>query len=106
MILNRILKVLILIYAALSSGGCAVSYTNKLGEQRIIGLVDITLKNVENDTRVAGDTVEITNFGVLFSHNPISTGVSLGYTKESTSKLKNDVMILLEKKKEEENANL
>jgi hypothetical protein len=76
--------------------GCAFSYVDSQGTHHFIGVMHISMQGVEDDQRKAGDKVEVTNIGILVSHGPIYSGLSLGYTKESTMNLKNDVLVLLE----------
>jgi hypothetical protein len=97
---NVVISIILILLTSTCLSGCAISYTNELGEQRIIGLVDITIAGVEENQKVAGDSVELTNVGIMFSHNPISTGFGIGYNKETISKIKNDVLILMDEEDE------
>ena len=87
----------------LSTSGCAVSFVNDEGKKRVIGFVDLTLGIDEGDEDTGGQLAELSNVGILFSTNPISTGIGLGYTKETTIKIKNDVLILMDNIKESQN---
>lgn len=83
---------------AFSLCGCAVSYVDDEGNQHVIGLVNMSLIGVDGNTKKAGDKVEVENIGVMFLHGPLHTGVSVGYTHESTLQLKNDSLYLPDRK--------
>jgi len=88
--------------------GCAFSYVDNQGRHNVIGILNLSMQGVEDDKRKAGDKVEITNIGILFSHGPIHSGLSVGYNKESTMTLKNDALVLIEEdnvKDDEKNEN-
>ncbi len=90
----------------LTISGCAISYVDDEGQKRIIGLVNLTLSNKGDDQ--GADKVEVTSIGILFSSNPVSTGLSVGYTKEVTMKIHNNALILMDdikKDKEDEPTN-
>lgn len=90
------LKNLILIPLLLTLlSSCAVNYQDKDGNQRIIGFVSITLEKTPDQHLVAGDKIEITNIGIMYSSTPIHNGVSIGYYNEIVTILKNDVATII-----------
>lgn len=78
----------------LTISGCAISYVDDEGQKRIIGLVNLTLSNKGGDQ--GADKVEVTSIGILLSSNPVSTGLSAGYTKEVTMKIHNNALIFMD----------
>lgn len=77
-------------------GSCALNYVDDNGDQRIIGLVSITLDRPADSPLIAGDSVTVENIGIMYSDTPLHTGVSIGYSSEKTVVLKNDVSTTLE----------
>ena len=76
--------------------GCAVSYIDAAGDQRIIGLVSITLDRPADTPIIAGDKISVSNIGLMYLSSPLHTGLSIGYTNESSVLLKNNVLVLPE----------
>lgn len=81
--------------------GCAVSYVDEEGRHIVVGLVYMSMGGIENDQRHAGDKVEVTNIGVLVTGGALQSGLSIGYNKEITMHLKNDILLLNENTGEE-----
>lgn len=77
--------------------GCAITYQDDNGNQRVIGLVSMTIDKPKDKKSIAGDKVTITSLGVIYSDTPIYTGLSIGYYSEMTYVLKNNVAIIVEK---------
>jgi len=92
---NIKIKILPLCLMFLTS--CAITYQDDDGNQRIIGLVSMTIDKPKDDKSIAGDKVEITSLGVMYSDTPIHNGLSIGYYSEKTIVLKNNVAIITEK---------
>jgi len=90
---TKLTNLIILLIPLLSS--CAVNYQDKDGNQRIIGFVSITLEKSPNQYLVAGDKIDITNIGVMYSSTPIHNGLSIGYYNEIVTILKNDVATII-----------
>jgi hypothetical protein len=77
--------------------GCAITYQDDNGNQRVIGLVSMTIDKPKDKKSIAGDKVTITSLGVMYSDTPIHKGLSIGYYSEMTYVLKNNVAIIVEK---------
>ena len=74
--------------------GCAISYLNSDGTQHVIGFVKMTIPGPENKEENAGETVDILTIGILLYFSPIHSGISLGYTHEQITGLRNNVLVL------------
>tara|TARA_Y100000052_G_scaffold5636_1_gene5252 strand:- start:12548 stop:12859 length:312 start_codon:yes stop_codon:yes gene_type:complete len=91
--MHKFKRYVILLFLLIISG-CAISYVDVKGQKRIIGLVNLTLSDKADDQ--GADKVEVTSIGLLVSSNPVSTGLSVGYTKEVTMKINDNALILMD----------
>ena len=72
---------------------CAVSYTDSSGDRHVVGLVNISVHPPSDKRTFAGDVFDLTSVGVAFSQNAQGGFVALGYNREVTAELRNDVLI-------------
>jgi hypothetical protein len=85
---------LAVIIAALPCQGCAVDYTDPDGSRHVIGLVDLTIHRSYDPATFAGEVVDVTSAGVSIGRTPQGGFVTLGYSREVTAALRNNVLVL------------
>jgi hypothetical protein len=68
--------------------GYAISHIDNQGLHYVIGILQVSILGVVDDKPKAGDKVEVTNIGILISHGPLSSRLSVVYNRESTMNLK------------------
>jgi hypothetical protein len=71
--------------------GCAVTRLTEDGGREVTGWVKIRLPGPKEAT--GGETIEVTSWGILLFSSPVGSGVSLGYSRERVTGLKNDALV-------------
>jgi hypothetical protein len=85
---------LTVIVAALPCQGCAVDYTDADGNRHVIGLADVTIHPSHDQGTFAGDVVDVTSAGISIGRTPQGGFVTIGYSREVTAALRDNVLVL------------
>lgn len=73
--------------------GCAVTTIREDGSREVFGFVNMRLDPSGTADAYAGDTIDLTTFGILIFTSPLGGGVALGYAHEQATALKNHALI-------------
>jgi hypothetical protein len=88
------LKVALLIsLSTMTLQGCALKYIDKEGAQRIIGLVNMKIEEAQPDATFAGHVVDMQVLGLGVSQNAAGINFTLGYGREISGYLRDDVQV-------------
>lgn len=87
-------KRLILAGTVLMLSSCAVTTIREDGSREVFGFVSMRLDASGTPESYAGDTIDLTTFGILLFNSPLGGGVSLGYARERATALKNHALIV------------
>jgi hypothetical protein len=80
--------------AALSLGGCAVSYVGDDGSRHIIGFAKIVIPPADSAMPTAGNVIDLTTVGLSFNDMPEGQSLTLGYSRAVTATLKDNALVL------------
>ena len=72
--------------------GCAINYIDRNGDQRVLGFVNAKIPAADEES--AGYTVDVSAVGALLFISPVQSGIALGYGRERSTVLKNDVIVI------------
>jgi hypothetical protein len=85
---------LAVLVAALPCQGCAVDYSDADGSRHVIGLVNLTIHRSHDPDTFAGEVVDVTSAGISVGRTPQGGFVTLGYSRDVTAALRNNVLVL------------
>lgn len=80
--------------AALSVGGCAVSYVGDDGSRHIIGFARIVIPPPDSAMPTAGNVIDLTTVGLSLNDMPDGQSLTLGYSRAVTATLKDNSLVL------------
>ena len=75
-------------------GACAYSYTDDNGNQRVIGLVDMSIGSTGNPRTFAGTVVDLSTIGFAVHSDADGGSLTLGYSRAITGSLRNHSLVL------------
>jgi hypothetical protein len=84
---------LVVITGLLLQSGCAASYTDDKGNHHIIGFVHLEITPDKEQSKIAGNSIEVSNIGLQFSAHEHQQHLSVGYASEKTTYLKNNILL-------------
>lgn len=76
---------------ALSS--CAITREREDGSREVTGFVRLLLPPQDGENARAGHTLDVETVGILVYSSPLGSGVSLGYSREQLTGLRNNVVV-------------
>lgn len=79
--------------ADLLLAGCAATWTDADGARHVVGLVNLTIRPAVPESAIAGEIVETEIVGLGVYALPWHGGVVLGWSRDVSGALKNDVLV-------------
>jgi len=93
MMVNLRISVVVVGLTVLAQSGCAIGWTDKSGARHLIGLVDVSIRPGD-DTRLAGDIVEVSTIGASVLSESHTTSFTLGYSRTTTAAFRDNALAL------------
>ena len=73
--------------------GCSYNYIDDNGTRHIFGLVNIKLEPTSNEI-YAGEIIDLRTFGISINKHDEGGSISIGYSRDISGNLKNNVLVL------------